>query len=136
MAKGRPRVRTEEYWQEYNRQYRIKNKEHLAKYHKVYRETHPRSLDQRSDENLRCAFGLTLAQYIEMLKEQGGCCAVCEQKPTTIRLAVDHDHVTGTIRGLLCIGCNTTVGKLRDSPELVEKLRRYLYKHSQLKLVS
>jgi len=101
---------------------------------KAYREAHPR-LGQRED-NLKYAFGLTLGQYNEMLKEQGGSCAVCEQKPTTIRLAVDHDHVTGTIRGLLCIGCNTTVGKLRDSPELVEKLRRYLYKHSQLKLVS
>ena len=135
MPKGRPRIRTEQYWQEYNRQYRIKNKDRLTKYMMAYRETHPRLRDQR-DDNLRYAFGLTLAQYNEMLEAQGGGCAICEQKPTTIRLAVDHDHITGTIRGLLCIGCNTTVGKLRDSPELVEKLRRYLYKHSQLKLVS
>ncbi len=131
------KIRTKEYWEEYNRQYqiayRIKNKERRPGYMKAWRAAHPR---EQHAENLKYAFGLTLAQYNEMLKEQGGRCAICEQKPTTIRLAVDHDHVTGTIRGLLCIGCNTTVGKLRDSPELVEKLRRYLYKHAQLKLVS
>ncbi len=134
MKTGRPRIRTKEYWREYNRQYRIKIKGSRAEYMRAYRAAHPR-LGQRED-NLKSAFGLTVAQYNDMLKQQGGCCAVCEQKPITIRLAVDHDHVTGTIRGLLCIGCNTTVGKLRDSPELVEKLRRYLYKHAQLKLVS
>ncbi len=131
------KIRTKEYWEEYNRQYQInyrtKNREYLRKYMRAYRKANPRN---QHGENLKYAFGITLPQYNEMLKEQGGRCAICEQRPITIRLAVDHDHVTGTIRGLLCIGCNTTVGKLRDSPELVEKLRRYLYKHSQLKLVS
>jgi len=129
------KIRTKEYWDEYNRQYRIKNKEKLTNYQKEYRKTHPRLREQRED-NLKYAFGITLAQYNEMLESQAGGCAICEQKPTTIRLAVDHDHITGTIRGLLCVGCNTTVGKLRDSPELVEKLRRYLYKHAQLRIVS
>ncbi len=133
MKRGRPPIRTKEYWQEYHREYRIKNNERIRKSIKAWRTAHPH---HRHSENLWRAFGITIAQYNEMLKEQGGRCAVCEQKPTTIRLAVDHDHITGTIRGLLCLGCNTTVGKLRDSPELVEKLRRYLYKHSQLRIVS
>jgi len=67
MKTGRPRIRTKEYWQEYNRQYRIKNKERQKERMRAYRAAHPR-LGQRED-NLKYAYGLTLAQYNDMLKE-------------------------------------------------------------------
>lgn len=65
-------------------------------------------------------FGITIAQYDAMLAEQGGVCARCHQPPgegRIKRLAVDHCHTTGVIRGLLCGPC-TYLGRLeanRDS---------------------
>ena len=85
-------------------------------------------------------YGITLEQYNEMVEVQGGRCAICNKIPPgtshiSRRLAVDHDHVTGTVRGLLCSTCNTTIGMIDDSPGLLDKMRRYLGKHAQLRLV-
>ena len=51
-------------------------------------------------------YGLTATQYDALLKLQGGRCAICRAKPKSKRLAVDHDHKTGAVRGLLCSRCN------------------------------
>jgi len=85
-------------------------------------------------------YGLTLEQYDEMNRIQGGRCAICNKVPAgtshiSRRLAVDHDHATGTVRGLLCGTCNTTIGMIEDRPELLDRMRRYLSKHAQLRLV-
>jgi len=79
---------------------------------------------------LKKAYGLTYLAYQEMLVAQGHCCAICgllagEQKRA---FAVDHDHDTGAVRGLLCINCNTGIGNLRDSVELLSKAILYLEK--------
>lgn len=52
---------------------------------------------------------ITDAEYDQRLAEQGGGCAICGTPPKTRRLAVDHDHKTGAIRGLLCHRCNRTL---------------------------
>lgn len=54
-------------------------------------------------------FGLTAEDYDTMLENQGGVCAICQSPPKNNRLAVDHDHNTGEIRGLLCTRCNVTL---------------------------
>ena len=56
-------------------------------------------------------FGITEEQYDALLRAQDGCCAVCHRPATTFRkrLAVDHDHESGLIRGLLCLHCNRYV---------------------------
>jgi len=53
-------------------------------------------------------YGLTLEEYDAMLAFQDGRCYICDRKPRARdpRLAVDHDHRTGAIRGLLCAICN------------------------------
>lgn len=51
-------------------------------------------------------FGITAEQYDELFRKQGGRCAICRNKPRTMRLAVDHDHQSGEVRGLLCKRCN------------------------------
>lgn len=58
-------------------------------------------------------YGITGEEYDALLRWQGGVCFICGRKPRTKRLAVDHDHKTGQVRGLLCAnnenGCNRAV---------------------------
>lgn len=65
------------------------------------------------DQNYRNLYGIGLADYDLMLRRQSGCCAICgADKPSPKRqnFAVDHDHVTDRVRGLLCIRCNSHLG--------------------------
>lgn len=62
-------------------------------------------------------FGETYdTDYDTLLARQGGVCAICGGIDRDRKLAVDHDHQTGLVRGLLCLRCNTGVGLLRDKP--------------------
>lgn len=64
-------------------------------------------------------YGLTADEYELIKTQQGGVCAICRRHNGSSKaLAVDHDHVTGIVRGLLCGMCNKNVlGHLRDDPE-------------------
>lgn len=64
------------------------------------------------DARVEREYGITGAEYDALMKLQGGVCFVCQQPPKSKRLAVDHDHATGIVRGLLCAGewgCNFSV---------------------------
>jgi hypothetical protein len=76
-------------------------------------------------------YKMTEAEYWAMHKNQGGVCWICggKQKGRGAKnnvLSVDHNHKTGKIRGLLCTNCNTGIGNLRDSIELLQKAIQYL----------
>ena len=77
---------------------------------------------------LKANFGITIEEYDEMLYWQGGCCAICAKPQDTFvrKFAVDHNHTTGKIRGLLCVNCNTAIGKLDDDVVLLERAISYL----------
>lgn len=51
-------------------------------------------------------YGIDAAEYARLLALQGGKCAICRARPRSKRLAVDHSHITGSVRGLLCSRCN------------------------------
>lgn len=73
-------------------------------------------------------YGITLDQYNHLLKLQDEKCAVCDKHYTSFNksLCVDHDHVTGEVRGLLCVNCNQrVVGRHRD-PMLFYRAWKYL----------
>lgn len=84
---------------------------------------------------LKRRFGLTLGTYEALLVKQNGVCAVCERLPEGRQLDIDHDHVTGVVRGLLCGSCNRALGQLKEDVVVVEALAGYLraYKASQFK---
>ena len=90
------------------------------------RDNHP---EIRRGYRLRNKYGLTLADYQQMLDAQSGSCAGCERGFTSEPF-VDHDHATGKVRALLCRGCNTALGHVRDDPEVLQKLIHYLARHS------
>ena len=70
-------------------------------------------------------------QYDEILKSQGGVCAICGSIPSIkIPLTVDHNHQTGAIRGLLCGKCNRGLGHFNDDLELFKLATTYLEKSS------
>lgn len=75
-------------------------------------------------------FGLTPLEYQQMVENQMARCAICGRTPEEVGdgrlLAVDHDHDTGKIRGLLCRPCNTGIGQLGDSVDRVRKALNYL----------
>lgn len=76
-------------------------------------------------------YGMTLAAYADLLAKQGGVCAVCGASASDggRRLAVDHDHATGRVRGLLCRACNRSIGGLKDSTVLLQSALTYLTEH-------
>jgi len=78
--------------------------------------------------HLKQNFGLTLEEYEELLRSQEGVCALCSTDKPKGRGAfhVDHDHLTGLIRGLLCHACNSGLGSLGDDPVRVARAVKYL----------
>ena len=72
-------------------------------------------------------YGITLAEYDEMSEACEYRCQICrDTEPTGRRLAVDHCHSTGRIRGLLCMNCNQALGKFKDNVAHLENAIRYL----------
>lgn len=82
------------------------------------------TVEQQRRKQLR-RYGMTLEQYDEMLREQGGACLGCARQPEG-NLYVDHDHATGLVRGLLCRDCNSALGLVRDDPTVLVALAAYL----------
>ncbi len=81
---------------------------------------------------LRDKYGLTPEQYNQMALDQHGLCIICKQPETAsnqyglMRLAVDHNHETGKICGLLCQRCNSAIGLLREDAEILKRAIKYL----------
>lgn len=73
-------------------------------------------------------YGLSAADYGAMLDHQAGVCAICGAAacPNGGRFAVDHCHVTGSVRGLLCRDCNLALGKMKDDPARFDRAAAYL----------
>lgn len=81
------------------------------------------------NSRLQRLFGVGLVWYEEMLRQQAGTCAICGRTDAgrrNDRLLVDHDHVTGSVRALLCHKCNAVLGMVDDDPERLEAAAHYL----------
>lgn len=83
-------------------------------------------------------FGITGKQYLEMFNKQHGCCAICGKPEESKRngkiknLAIDHDHITGEVRQLLCQTCNNGLGCFKDNIKLMKEAVKYLEKHKRM----
>ncbi len=84
----------------------------------------------------RRLYGITVADYDRMFDEQGGVCLICQTPCRSgMRLAVDHDHKTGVVRGLLCYGCNTFLGRLEANWEKFRRTMEYIGQDFQIQRI-
>ena len=84
------------------------------------------------DSYYKRVYGISYNDYQRILKEQNGVCAICMSKCITGKsLAVDHDHETGAVRGLLCTKCNSGLGQFEDNTVRLYTAIAYLEKRYQ-----
>ena len=118
VRKKNARLRADdpEGWRERERRWRASLSEEQRaernENHRRYLRERPRL--QRAHDLIR--YGITPEEYDAMLAAQGGGCAICGARGNANgrRLAVDHDHVTGAARGILCHNCNAGIGHFAD----------------------
>ena len=92
---------------------------------RYYQQNKAASIEYSTWYNRLRKLGITKQEYTAILEKQNGVCAICSNVCSK-SLAVDHDHATGVIRGLLCNKCNRGIGYLQDSPEILQKALNYL----------
>ena len=72
-------------------------------------------------------YGITSEEYYAILEHQGGVCALCRRaNGRSKRLSVDHSHLTGEVRGVICSRCNAILGHMRDDPAVADRFAEYL----------
>lgn len=112
----------------------INKKNYLARKSNGYYDKFDR-IDRKRRE-LKAKYGITLEEYHTILNNQEGKCAIClgeikvkyKDKKETF-FCVDHDHVTGYVRGLLCVQCNAALGQFKENVENLERAIKYLKKY-------
>lgn len=89
-----------------------------------------RSRCKYCDKNARYKhlYGISFDEFKIILKKQGNKCVLCGEPLDEFSRAthIDHDHIHGNIRGILCRQCNTALGKLGDTPKALERVIVYL----------
>jgi len=117
-----------------------KSKVHLVlEDSRTSRNRHGKPQPSKLDGYLKSKYGIDKQTYNQILKDQDGLCAICRKPETATdpknqtikRLAVDHDHKTNKVRGLLCTKCNIGIGIFQDSEELLYLAINYLKKHKK-----
>ena len=100
---------------------------------KLYFEQNSDMVKRSWKRNMLKRYGMTIEQFDGLFESQNGRCRICRQKETSRNkdgkrksLAVDHDHATGEVRGLLCYRCNVILGFADDNPKLFEAMIGYL----------
>lgn len=89
-------------------------------------EVKARSAAKRADRLLRYKYGISLEEKLQMLASQGGKCAICNTTEPPHTWCVDHVHGTSLIRAILCDGCNTAIGMMKENPEALRAAATYL----------
>lgn len=118
-----------------NRRYRLAHREKRLE---ASRKWVARNRDKQRkylEKNKLAKYGLSIADYELMVEACGNLCEICRrpemmrQRGETLKLAVDHCHDIGRVRGLLCHSCNTSLGKFNHNPALLRSAADYLEKH-------
>lgn len=111
-----------------SRDYYQKNKERILARIQERRTENP---EKFRNWTLMRKYGITVEEYDRIYELQGGRCAICGTHQSELKksLAVDHNHNTGEVRGLLCDNCNKGIGCLQDSTEVLDSASAYLRRY-------
>ena len=115
-------IANKEKMDEQSKQYNATHKEEKSEYNKGYCKANVEKLQKhRKIYKLKSKYDITVEQYNFLLNKQNGCCNICKRYHTEFKqsLAVDHDHDTGIVRGLLCRQCNQALGTYNDSIDVL-----------------
>jgi hypothetical protein len=113
--------------------------ENIARHNQTQRVRRQRpEVKQRDREgHLKRKYGMTLGEFDRLLEAQGGGCAICGRAPGEGRkFDVDHDHVTGRVRRILCRPCNHALGLFKEDPALLLAAADYLWEHTEVEEIS
>lgn len=85
-------------------------------------------LDGKIDRFLKNHYGISKVEYDNLFNEQQGRCKICSKHKSELkeRLSVDHNHITGKVRGLLCRKCNVLLGHLENNMQILKMAFNYL----------
>jgi hypothetical protein len=101
----------------------------VSAWQKAYHAKFPARYSHLSMKSwLKKQYGISPAEHADMLAAQRGVCAICKGIDEHQGLGVDHNHTTGKVRGLLCTNCNQSLGKVRESKEILQAMISYLEK--------
>lgn len=114
---------------EQHRQYREKNKDKTNEQSRQYRKNNKDEINERQRQRL---YGLINGGYNQLFQQQNGCCAICGKHQSKLSqvLGVDHNHITGKIRGLLCKRCNVGLGNFEENINSLQGAINYLHQNS------
>ena len=117
----------------------VDKNENRSEFAKSWRKRNPEAAKENAEhQSLLRRFsnhGLTLDQYHSLVEKQDFRCIVCSVVPDDSYggshdgFHIDHDHVSGRVRGLLCKHCNVGIGMLKDSEEVLLSAVEYLRSH-------
>lgn len=111
---------------QYNKTYYLRHRERIIP---KASERQRLNSERYRNKNLKRKYGIDTIEYDRMLKSQDGKCKICGTDRPGIkgrRFAVDHNHVTGEVRGLLCLRCNLLIGHAKDDIQILQKAMEYL----------
>jgi hypothetical protein len=90
------------------------------------RERTRRARRSKHNTHLKKTYGITIEDYDKLLASQGGKCAICRGGTSKRHFAVDHNHKSGVIRGLLCARCNTALARFMDNITNLRRAVKYM----------
>jgi hypothetical protein len=124
MCKSCSRLESKKYYE--------KNREKELTRLKIYRENNKEIVKKRMlKHNLKNNnINISIEEYYEIFSKHNGKCDICKRPQSELKktFAVDHDHITGEIRGLLCSNCNLGLGNFKDDINILTNAIKYLKK--------
>jgi hypothetical protein len=115
-----------------NKNYILINRKRAKKWNRENKERRQIIVQKN---NYKKRYGLSVEQKQELINKQDSKCAICTNDlKDTHDVCVDHNHVTGAIRGILCRKCNLGIGHLNDSIEILKSAQKYLQKYAKKSL--
>jgi hypothetical protein len=129
-----------------SKEYRLKNKDAIRNKKVKYHSEHSDEICRKSKEwyennkdkasatarsyRLKNKYGLSKEDYFLLGEKQDWKCAICGSKESrnknSTNLSVDHSHITGKVRGLLCHPCNAGIGYLQEDIKIMKNSIKYL----------